>query len=79
LEHLNERSAKASRYVPINVAHVVAKLVFSHLRESHTPAFEGRVVLSREDVATKSAGFYFNFPYLFKQFERIHLKAPPPY
>ena len=43
--------------VPVNIPDIVPKLIFTHLGESHTLAFKGRVVLAREDVLTQSSGF----------------------
>ena len=62
LEHLHVGAVEAGGHVPVDVAHVVAILVFAHLAEGHTPALEGRVVLPCEDVRTQAARLDFNLP-----------------
>ena len=57
LKDLDIRMVEAGRDVPVNIPDIVAELIFTHLGESHTLAFKGRVVLSREDVLTQSPGF----------------------
>ena len=60
LEHLDVRLVVARRNVPVNVAYVVAILIFAHFREHHSPPFEGGMIFSGEDVLRQPAGFYFN-------------------
>ena len=57
LKDLDIRMVEAGGDVPVNIPNIVPELIFTHLGESHTLAFKGRVVLSREDVLTQSSGF----------------------
>ena len=50
LEYFDVRLAGLCRYVPVDIAHVVAELVCAHLAESHAAPFERAVVLARKDV-----------------------------
>ena len=50
LKDLHVGTMKPCRHVPVNVTHVIPKLILSHLAESHSPTLEGRMVLSGEDV-----------------------------
>ena len=68
LKHLDERTSETCSDVPVNVAHVVAELVFADLRESHSSSLECRVVLSSKDIVGESACLYFYFPNLTEQF-----------
>ncbi len=52
-------------HVPIDVTNVIAKLILPDLREGHAPAFEGRMVLSGEDILTQPAGLDLYLPYFF--------------
>ena len=47
----------------VDITDVVAKLVFSHFRECHTPTFEGRVVLASKNILAQSASLYLNPAY----------------
>ena len=47
-EALDERLARAGGHVPVDGAHVVARLVLAHVGELDAAALEGRVVLSGE-------------------------------
>ena len=58
--------------VPVDVADVVAILIFAHLRECHATPLEGRVVFAREYVLGQSTGLYLDFADLFQQFISIH-------
>ena len=46
--------------IPINITHVITKLIFAHFAEGHTPAFESRMVLACKDIGTQTTGLYFN-------------------
>ena len=49
-EHLHIRTVEAGCHIPVDVAHIIAKLIFAHLAEGHSPTLEGRVILTGEDV-----------------------------
>ena len=61
-EHLDERTMKTCRDIPVDVSHVVTILVFAHLGKGHTPALEGRMVLTGKDVLAQSASLDLNLP-----------------
>ena len=73
LEHLDVGFAHAGRHVPVNVAHIIAILILAHLRESHTPPLEGRMVLASKEVAGESARFDFYPPDTLYQFIWFHI------
>ena len=49
-KNLHKRFVVAGGHIPVDIAYIVAILVFAHFGESHPPTFEGRVILPREDV-----------------------------
>ncbi len=51
--------------IPVDISHVVAKLIFADLAESHAPSFKGRMIFTREDIAAQPPAFDLDFPYLF--------------
>ena len=65
LEHLNEWFAETRCDIPIDITHIVAKLILAHFGKSHTPTLEGRVVLSGEYVLAQSACLDFYLANLF--------------
>ena len=65
LEHLHVGSVEPRRHVPVDVAHVVAELVFAHLAEGHTAPFESRVILACKDVRTQASRLNLDFSNLF--------------
>ena len=60
LEHLHVGVGQSGGDVPVDIAHVVAILVFAHFAEHHTAPFEGRVVLAAEHLLREAAGLDFN-------------------
>ncbi len=60
--------ARAGCYIPINIAHIVAKLVLPHLTKRHTPSFKGTMVSPREKIACQPTGFDFDFADFLDQF-----------
>ena len=65
LKHLDIRLMKAGGHVPVDVSHIIAILIFAHLGKGHSPALEGRMILTCEDVLTQSASLDFYLPNLF--------------
>ena len=49
-EHLHVRLIEASGHIPVNVAYVIAKLIFAHLGKCHTPTLESRMILTGKDI-----------------------------
>ena len=67
-EYLYVGRTQSGRDVPVHIAHVVSELVFAHLAEGHTPAFECRVVFSCKYLMRERFGLNLDFPYLFQEF-----------
>lgn len=74
LKHLHIRSMEASGYVPIDVAHIVAILVFTHFAECHTTPFEGRVILTSEDIIAQTSGLDFYLPNFLENLRCFHVR-----
>ncbi len=53
----------ASCDVPVNIAYVIAILIFTHLAKGHAASFERRVVFAGKYVARQTSGLDFNFAY----------------
>ena len=64
----DEGLVHASGDVPIDVADVVAELIFTHFAESHASTFEGRVILTSKDVIGETTSFDLNLPDTFEEF-----------
>ena len=64
-EHLDVGVVETRGDVPVDVAHIVAVLVFSHLAECHTAAFECTVVFAREHLLRQTSRANLNPPHLF--------------
>ena len=58
LKHLHVGPVEARSDVPVDVAHIVAELVFPHFRERHSAPLESRVILAGKDILTQTAGLY---------------------
>ena len=71
LEDLDIRRAHACGDVPVHVADIVTILVLTDFAESHTPALEGRMVLSGEDLVRERLGLDFDLADLLEQFSRV--------
>src|SRR5690606_30452973 len=67
---LHERLADARRHVPVDVAHVVARLVLPHLGELHALTTENGVVLATEDRRYEAARSQLDQPHLAQYFAR---------
>ena len=72
LEELDVGAVQACCDVPVDVAHVVAVLVFAHFREGHASSAESRVILSCEDVAAQSACADLDLAHLAQKLLRVH-------
>ena len=59
---LYEGLAAACGDIPVDVAYLVAVLIFAHFRECHTASFERGVVFSGEYVLRQTACLDFNLP-----------------
>ena len=59
---LYEGLAAACGDIPVDVAYLVAILIFAHFRECHTASFERGVVFSGEYVLRQTACLDFNLP-----------------
>ena len=73
LINLYIRSMKTCGDIPVNITNIVTKLVFAHLAERHTAAFESRMVLAGKDIATQASCLYFNLTNLFQYVRCLHL------
>ncbi len=58
LEHLHVGMRQTGRHIPVDIAHVVAILVLTHLAEGHTTPLEGRVVLAAEHLLRQPPRLY---------------------
>ena len=58
LKDLDMRLVLASRHVPVNIAHIVAILIFTYFGKRHTMTLECRLIASCEDVGTQSTRLY---------------------
>lgn len=72
LEDLDVGLVHARRDVPVDVAHVVAILVFADFAESHAPALEGRVVFAGEDMVGEAAGLDLDLAHPPQQLGTVH-------
>ena len=61
-KHFDIRAVEASRHIPVNIAHIITKLIFPHFGEGHASSLKGRMILSGKDVLTKPAGLNLDFP-----------------
>ena len=59
-------------HVPVDVADVVAVLIFAHLAEHHAATLERRVVLTGEYVLRQTLGLDLDFSYFLKKLVGIH-------
>ena len=59
-EHLDIRLVEACGHVPVNVAYIVAKLIFAYFGECHTSTLESRMILACKDIVGQSARLDFN-------------------
>ncbi len=64
LKHFYVGMMEARRHIPVDVAHIVAKLILAHLSKGHTTPLEGRMVLSCKDILTQAARLDLNLPNL---------------
>src|SRR5262245_49991392 len=55
-ESLDKRMTHAGRDVPVNVANIVAGLIFADLFESNAGAFEDAVIFATEEIFDGPAG-----------------------
>ena len=60
LKDLDVGLVEACGDVPLYVAYVVAKLIFTYLAEGHSPTLEGRMVFSGKDVGGEATCLDFN-------------------
>ena len=71
------RTLLTSGYIPVNIPHIIAKLVFSYLRKCHTFSFKGRMVLPGKYVSGESTCLYLDAADLFQQLGCIHNTYSP--
>ena len=76
LEHLDIRTVEACGYVPVDIAHIITKLILTYFAERHSPTLEGRMVLSGEDVVTQSACLDLDLANLLQYLRRFHQLNP---
>ena len=50
LEHLHIGTMETGCHIPVDVTHIITKLIFAHLAKGHTPTLECRMILTSEDV-----------------------------
>ena len=50
LEDLHVWTVETRCHIPVDVTHIIAELILTHLAKSHTPTLEGRMVLTCKDV-----------------------------
>ena len=60
LINLHIRFIETRSHIPVNVANIIAELIFTDFRESHSPTFEGRVILACKNIIGQSACLNFN-------------------
>ena len=72
LKDLHIRPVQPCGHIPVDVADIVAELIFPHLGKLHTSALECRVVLSGEDILAQTAGLDLYLPYFPKNIRSIH-------
>ena len=63
LKHLHVRTTKARRHIPVNIAHVIAGVVFAHFGKRHTAPLEGRMVFACEEIVDRTARLDLDIPY----------------
>ena len=68
LEYLHVRVIQSSRDVPVDAAHVITILVFTHLAESHAPSLECTMVFAGKELARKTSCLDLDFSNLFYDF-----------
>ena len=72
LEDLDIGMVVTGGHVPVDVADVVAVLIFAHLAEHHAATLERRVVLTGEYVLRQTLGLDLDFSYFLKKLVGIH-------
>ena len=50
LKYLHIWTMKTGGHIPVDITHIITKLIFAHLAEGHTPTLKGRMILACEDV-----------------------------
>jgi hypothetical protein len=61
-----EGMPKTGTGIPVDKANIVARVVFSYFLKTHSPAFEGRMILARKNMRSQPLRFYFDELHLFK-------------
>ena len=65
LKHLNIRFVETRRYVPVDVANIITKLIFTHFGKCHTPTLESRMILACKNIVRQSACLCFDLTNFF--------------
>ena len=72
LKDLDVWLVETCSHVPVDVTHIVAILVLTHLAEGHTTPLEGRMVLSCKDVVREAARLYLNLANFLYEITCLH-------
>ena len=71
-KYFDERRIESCRYIPINRAHFIAHIVFTHFAECHSFSFERRMISTRKYLLGQTTRFDLNQFNFLQQFVCVH-------